>query len=160
MNDRAPIYRSAKVRVAALAAYLLAMGLVVWGVFHARTWALENLSTESAQADWDQWRREADEQSRTGPVRRAKADSPEPPMLVLLRDYFGIMMTGALVFSSLLLATLAVAVHGAFGPGGSRRGSSGGSPGTVEQVAIRLAAPSFKPIAAPTKARRRESAVA
>ena len=39
--------------------------------------------------------------------------SDEPPSLVLMRDYFGVMMMAAIVFSSLLFATLAIAARGA-----------------------------------------------
>ncbi len=71
--------------------------------------ALANLSTIEARADWETWQREAALQSKSGPVRRAQSESPEPPMLVLLRDHFGVMLAAAAVFSSLLFATAMIA---------------------------------------------------
>jgi hypothetical protein len=115
MDGSTPTSRLPKAGIAWLVAYLATMALIFGLVVHIRARMLESLSTPEAQAEWDQWRRVADEQSQTGPVRRAKSESPEPPTLVLLRDYFGIMLTAAIVFSSLLFATAMIAVRGAYG---------------------------------------------
>ena len=117
MDDSQPTYRLQKAGVAWLVAYLVTIALIVGLVLHVRANILESLSTPEARAEWDQWRRAADEQSKSGPVRRAKSESPEPPTLVLLRDYFGIMLTAAIVFSSLLFATAMIAIRGAYGAG-------------------------------------------
>ncbi len=55
------------------------------------------------------------------PVRRKAPSSDEPPALVLMRDYFGVMLSGAVLFGSLLFAVLAIALRGvlcAAGAGG------------------------------------------
>jgi hypothetical protein len=117
MDDSQPTYRLQKAGLAWLVAYLLTIGLIVWLVFHVRTTVLQNLSTPEARAEWDEWRQASEEQSQSGPVRRARSESPEPPTLVLLRDYFGIMLTAAIVFSSLLFATAMIAIRGAYGAG-------------------------------------------
>ena len=74
-------------------------------MFQPRSRLVKRLSTPAAQEEWDAWRKTAEEQSQSGPVRRAKTRSPEPPTLVLLRDYFRTMLAAAIVFSSLLAAT-------------------------------------------------------
>jgi hypothetical protein len=117
MDDSQPTYRLQKAELAWLVAYLATIALIVGLVVHVRARMLESLGTPEAQVEWDAWRRAADEQSQSGPVRRAKSESPEPPTLVLLRDYFGIMLTAAIVFSSLLFATAMIAIRGAYGAG-------------------------------------------
>ncbi len=110
-------YRLHRTGLAWLVVYLLSMALIVWLVFHVRARVLEDLGTPEARAEWEDWRRATLEQSQTGPVRRTEARSTEPPTLVLLRDYFGIMLAAAVVFSSLLFATAMIAVRGAYGSG-------------------------------------------
>ncbi len=117
MDELWRTFRLQRAGLAWLVAYLAAMVLIVALVFHVRTRVMQSLGTPEARAEWDEWRRAAAEQSQSGPVRRAKAQSPEPPTLVLLRDYFGIMLTAAIVFSSLLFATAMIALRGAYGAG-------------------------------------------
>ena len=58
-------------------------------------------SPESISA-WQAWRGDVfDEQSQPGPVERRVPNSDEPPALVLMRDYFPVLMIGALVFISM-----------------------------------------------------------
>ena len=110
-------HRLDRVTVAWIVAWLTLIALVVAVMCQLRSHLVASLDTPEARADWDAWRKAADEQSHTGPVRRAKTQSPEPPTLVLLRDYFGTMLAAALVFSSLLFATAMIAVRGALGAG-------------------------------------------
>ena len=51
-----------------------------------------------------------------GPWSRAARRPPstvEPPALLLMRDHFTVVMSGAVLFGSLLFATIALAARGA-----------------------------------------------
>ena len=77
---------------------------------------LDTLATPEAQAEWDAWRNSRPNQpDAKQPVLRRPPKSPEPPALVLMRDYFGVMLTAAIVFSSLLFAALTFATLGVLG---------------------------------------------
>ncbi len=89
-------------------AYLAFLALVIWGCFAARQSALATFGTPAAQAEWDAWRAAAAEQAESGPVRRKVPKSTEPPALVLMRDYFGVVLSAAVVFGSVLFALLAL----------------------------------------------------
>lgn len=95
-----------------LALYLATMAVLVVVVYRARARVLADMSTPEAQAEWQEWRAAAAKQSTGGPVQRQPPKSPEPPSLVLMRDYFAVVLTGALLFVSLLFATFAIAVRG------------------------------------------------
>lgn len=95
--------RSSRWPLLLVACYALLMGLVVWGLFATRHWALAQLSTPQSVGDWQAWREEVRrEQDEPGTVRRRVPASPEPPALVLMRDYFPVMLVGAIVFGTVL----------------------------------------------------------
>jgi hypothetical protein len=55
--------------------------------------ALETMDTPEARRQWQAWR-DAPPNTRTDlPVERRPPSTDEPPALILLRDYFGVMMT-------------------------------------------------------------------
>ena len=76
-------------------------------LLYARRSALANLATPQSIGDWQAWREEARERGD-----RREPKSPEPPGLVLMRDYFGVCLTGALLFTSLLYWVLAWFITG------------------------------------------------
>ena len=47
-----------------------------------------------------------------GPVRRRVPKSTEPPALVLMRDYFGVSLIGAVLFTTVLYWVIAWFVMG------------------------------------------------
>lgn len=95
-----------------LAAYALVMAAVVAAMLELRRVALATLDMPKARAQWQAWR-EAPPNRRTDlPVKRHPPSSDEPPALVLMRDYFGVMMSAALVFGSLLFAMIMFSVRG------------------------------------------------
>lgn len=108
----------------------LALGfLVLYGLFLlvavgslllTRHWALTTLGTPEELAHWEDFREEMARQAETkqGLVEHKRRKSPEPPALVLLRDYFGTCVAATLVFGSLLYAMLAFAILGSFLPSG------------------------------------------
>lgn len=93
--------------------YVALLAAVVGGLLYARHRALVIYGTEHAQAEWDTWREDVQEQSGgKGPVARRVPKSAEPPALVLVRDYFAICMMIAVGLSSVLFATLVIFIRG------------------------------------------------
>src|SRR5437870_12127473 len=86
-----------------LVGYVALVGLVVIAMIRTRHSTLAQLSSPRSISEWQAWRNdERDNQSKQGPVERRVPKSDEPPALVLMRDYFRVLMVGALLFSSLL----------------------------------------------------------
>ena len=95
--------------------YVALFVAVVWWLFAARDWAQAELSKPESTAAWEVWREDVKaDQSRPAPVQRRVPKSIEPPALVLTRDYFGVSLTGAVLFSSLLYWVIAWFVTGIF----------------------------------------------
>jgi hypothetical protein len=95
------------------AGYMILLVSVVWGLFSARHWALSDLATPQSTAEWEAWRADVRaEQDQPAPVRRAVPKSAEPPALVLMRDYFGVSLSGAILFSSVLYWICTWLLHG------------------------------------------------
>ncbi len=93
---------------ALLAGYLLFAALLVAGMYLVRQTMIPELSTPQSQADWTAWRAEAAQQDGThGPVHRTVPKSTEPPLLILMRDYFPACVLGLLVPLSALYAVIA-----------------------------------------------------
>jgi hypothetical protein len=96
-----------------LAAYAVVVTAVVLGMLALRRAALATFDTPEARAEWEAWRQAEPNQRDDLPVKRRPPSSPEPPTLVLMRDYFPVMLAAAVVFSSLLFAALSIALWGA-----------------------------------------------
>lgn len=95
-----------------LAAYLIVMIGVVVSMLHQRRVTLSTMNTPEARAQWQAWRDAPPNQRADLPVRRRPPSTDEPPALILMRDYFGVMMSAAVVFGSLLFATIMFSVRG------------------------------------------------
>ncbi|HEY2893221.1 MAG TPA: hypothetical protein VGJ16_03385 [Pirellulales bacterium] len=98
----------------ALVLYFVMVAALVISLTRLRESALRELDTPEARQQWTAWREAAPNQAEQGPVRRQPPRSAEPPELVLLRDYFAVVLTGSLLFCSLLFAAIALAVRGVF----------------------------------------------
>jgi hypothetical protein len=97
-----------------LVGYIVAIaGLVVF-VLHLRDTILRDLDTPEAHAEWQAWREAPPNSDATGPVRRKPPSAAEPPALLLMRDHFTVVMSGSVLFSSLLFAAVMMAVRGVF----------------------------------------------
>src|SRR5687768_14080774 len=98
-----------------LVAYLLMVVAITRAVVHGCNVVVSRLSTPEARTDWETWRsqvrNEADQPDR--PVARPVPKSTEPPLLVLLRDYFVTCLAAAVFFSSLLFLVTMIFVRGA-----------------------------------------------
>ena len=104
--------------------YAALVGAVVAAMIWARRSTVAQLSSPKSISDWQAWREDVREQQQlhSGPVKRRVPKSDEPPALTLLRDYFTVMMVGALLFSSMLYWVLAWFITGIFI--GGREGDS------------------------------------
>ncbi len=68
---------------------------VTWGLLYARDVAAPHLDNAAGQKAWDDWRHDAAEQATgKGPVSRRVPKSAEPPLVLLMRDYFGVCVAG------------------------------------------------------------------
>jgi hypothetical protein len=100
---------------------------VIGGMVRMRAMAIEVYGTAEAQAEWDTWREDAEKMAeQPSVVKRRAPKSVQPPALVLMRDYFGVCLSGALVLSTVLFATFMMLVRGATGRVDSVRHSAGG----------------------------------
>ena len=97
----------------------------MWSLFAARDWAQTQLTTPESTAAWEAWREDVRaEQDQPTPVQRRVPKSAEPPALVLTRDYFGVSLGGAVLFSSLLYWVIAWFVTGILTRRNSNEGGS------------------------------------
>lgn len=97
-----------------LATYVLVLVGIVALVLQMRSTALREMDTPEAHAQWQKWRESKPNQDTSGPVKRRPPKADEPPALMLLRDHFAVVMTGAVLFGSLLFGTIMIAFWGAF----------------------------------------------
>jgi hypothetical protein len=96
-----------------LAAYVVVVTGVVLVMLQVRRVTLRSLNTPEAQAEWNAWRESPPNVRTDLPVRRHPPSSDEPPALILMRDYFPVMMAAAVVFGSLLFTAIMIAARGA-----------------------------------------------
>lgn len=102
----------------------LVLALVAAGVFYGRQRAFALYGDAVAGDNWQTWRDGVREMqpAQTG-VKRRVPKSPEPPALVLMRDYFGVCLGGSLLLSAVLAGSVALMVRGAIlSPGVVRKG--------------------------------------
>ncbi len=104
--------RGGVVLVLALGLWMLAIAALM---LRARSWALDELATPQARTQWQAWRQAVaeDNQAESAAVRRRVPQSTEPPALVLLRDYFAVILGGALFFGTLLFLVTVALFRGA-----------------------------------------------
>jgi hypothetical protein len=94
--------------------YVALAGLVIGGMFWIRQIVLTQFSTPQSIADWQAWREDVrQQQANPGPVERRIPKSEEPPVLVLMRDYFLVSLLGAAFFTSILYWIVAWFLTGA-----------------------------------------------
>lgn len=95
---------------------VIVIALVVAVLLGARHSALATYGTPEAQAEWNDWRRRAAEQTESGgPVERKVPKSAEPPALVLMRDHFAACLGAALVAATGVYGTFMLLLRGAVG---------------------------------------------
>lgn len=90
-----------------LAWWISGYAVLVVGIVAVMFWqqqkVMREYSTQAALAAWNVWCEDVQkEQANPGPVTRRVPKSIEPPALVLMRDYFGVSLVGAVFFTSIL----------------------------------------------------------
>lgn len=100
-----------------LAGYAALVVAIVISMNRARAWAVDSLANESALASWEEFRHDAQEFSRSGPVHRRVPPSSEPPTLRLLRDHYAASLAAALFFSSAVYWSVALLLRGVLASG-------------------------------------------
>ncbi len=95
-----------------LLAYVALIAAVIVSLVDARNHTLSQMDTPQVQAEWETWRQAVRDQPESAPVKRRVPKSSEPPLVVLLRDYFGVCLAAAVVFSSLLFGVISFMVRG------------------------------------------------
>ena len=80
-----------------------------------RRWTVSTYATDESVEDWQVWRARALEMADDGgPVRRRQPTTDQPPALIMMRDYFGTCMAGAILFITLLYFVCVIFVRGVF----------------------------------------------
>lgn len=140
-------------------AVMVAPPLALW---QARDRWMERLERPEAQAAWDAFRRDMAEQTgRDGPVQRKVPKSPEPPLRVWLRDYFGLAVVAWLSFAGVAGILLLILLWGSIvnPPAGFERRGPGppGDEGAITSAPEARAAvpPGGEPGAAGDRSRSR-----
>jgi hypothetical protein len=99
--------------VVAIVGYTLLIAAVFIGMFAWRRDVLADMATPEAQSEWNDWRTKAAQQDgKHGPVQLTVSKSPQPPVLVLMRDFFPACVIGLLVPLSALYGVIAWLVCG------------------------------------------------
>ncbi len=101
-------------RLAAALGYVALLASMSGGLWQARRWAMRELSSPEARADWQRWKRHVMEtQTRRDAIVKWRAPkSDEPPLLILLRDDFPAVVGGCLLIVSFLYAFLVIVLRG------------------------------------------------
>jgi hypothetical protein len=109
----------------AIVGYILLVTAVIVGMFAWRRDVLADMATPEAQTEWNDWRTKAVEQDgKHSPVQLTVSKSPQPPVLVLMRDYFPACVIGLLVPLSALYGFIAWLVCGVLRQSNVARGDS------------------------------------
>lgn len=97
------------------ALFLLLLAATAWGMIRGRNWILATYDSDSATAEWQEWKQDAAQMERLPNVVKRKAPKSDlPPAVILMKDYFGICLVGGLGLTAVLLAALLLMMRGAF----------------------------------------------
>ena len=93
--------------------YIILVAAVAIAMLAWRRDVLADMATPEAQTEWNDWRTKAAEQDgKHAPVQLTVSKSPQPPVLVLMRDYFPACVIGLLVPLSALYGFIAWLICG------------------------------------------------
>ncbi len=98
-----------------LVVYLCLMAGLIGYLLFLRSDYIATRSSPESQAEWEAWRAQA-AAAKGGPVQRRPPSSTEPPGLVLMRDYFAVVLAAAFVFGTAVFLMSMVAFRGVFSP--------------------------------------------
>jgi hypothetical protein len=94
-----------------LVAYVAILGGIAMLTIHFRDAILaDNAQTTKS---WEQWREaEVQREGESGPIQRAPPKSREPPMVVLMRDNFGVILAASIIFPGMIIGFLMMVLRG------------------------------------------------
>ncbi|HEV2969796.1 MAG TPA: hypothetical protein VGY55_07385 [Pirellulales bacterium] len=94
--------------------YLTAIGAIAIYTVHVRNQMLADAKgIAKDEQSWQDWREAASKQDGiNGPVERVLPPSTEPPMLMLMRDHFGVILGASVVFPGIILGFLMLVARG------------------------------------------------
>jgi len=99
--------------------YVIVLAAVVVGLGQFRSMAVQKYSSPQHLAAWQKFRNDMaqiEQQVQSGdfhgPVARRMPKSPEPPVLVLMRDHYAVCLTGVVVLVTALFLALAMLLRG------------------------------------------------
>lgn len=96
-----------------IAGYILLLATTIAALLALRSNIVSEMGTPTAEAQWNRWRAEAaKEDGSTGPVQRTVPKSNQPPLLILMRDYFAASLIGLLLPLSALYWFIAWLIRG------------------------------------------------
>jgi hypothetical protein len=104
-----------------LVTYVVILCGIAFFTIHLR----DTILTDNAETanSWEQWRQaEIQREGEPGPIQRAPPKSHEPPMVVLMRDNFGVILGASIIFPGIIIGFLIIVVRGVL------RQSSSGTP--------------------------------
>lgn len=105
--------RISRFMLVALLIWLASLLGLAWTLSILRDRMVASLSTPESQASWEQWREEVKRaQAEDSPVQRRIPKSEEPPALIMMRDRFPVILTGALVTWTFFYGFTIVIVRG------------------------------------------------
>ncbi|MDZ4819773.1 MAG: hypothetical protein SGJ20_12460 [Planctomycetota bacterium] len=105
------VRRVRMVKIAAGTLFLLGVAAIIVTLLSVRTLVLD--SAEEGRRDWQEWREKAGiDDNMQGHVQRRPQQSAEPPILVLLRDHFPMVLGSCLVFFSAVYGFLVFVLLG------------------------------------------------
>ncbi|HEV3417629.1 MAG TPA: hypothetical protein VG056_12470 [Pirellulales bacterium] len=97
-----------------LAVYLVAIGGIAIYIVRLRDHMLDDRPEITAnERSWQDWvKSEVNRDSVSGPIQRAPPKSPEPPMLVLMRDHFGVIFCASVIFPAIIIGFMLIVTRG------------------------------------------------
>jgi hypothetical protein len=94
-----------------LAVYVAILAAIAMFTIHLRDATLAD-DVETSQS-WQKWRQaEIEREAEAGPIERTVPKSHEPPMVVLMRDNFGVILAASVVFPGIIIGFLMIVLRG------------------------------------------------
>ena len=95
-------------------AYGILLMLIAGGMIGLRAWLLQTYGDENAAGQWQEWKDDATAMSKDPRVvARKPPKAPEPPGLMLARDYFVVCFIGGMTLSAVLVGVMLLMLRGA-----------------------------------------------
>lgn len=89
------------------------MALMLFALGEWRSREVEFWNKPGELPKWQQWKAETERMSKaSGPVQRRPVKTDEPPSLILMRDYFGVIVAVSILVVTVLFGFVAFVIRG------------------------------------------------